>query len=80
MEFVQETLDFIRSFILGNTMFGKLFRETFGMPRLQCCLPSSKFLDNHCVSQVRLQYSHNALYTLRYYHSFGYTYMVADSF
>ena len=49
MEFVQETSDFVRSFILGNTMFGKLFRETFRIPRLQCCLPSSKFLDNRCV-------------------------------
>jgi hypothetical protein len=35
-EFAQET----SVFILGNTMFGKLFRETFGTSRLRCCLPS----------------------------------------
>jgi hypothetical protein len=33
-------------------MFGKLFREIFGTSRLQCCLQSSKFLDNHCVETM----------------------------
>jgi hypothetical protein len=49
MEFIRETSDFMIILILGNTIFGMLFRETFGLLHLQCRLLSSKFLDNHCV-------------------------------
>jgi hypothetical protein len=48
MEFIREISDFIIILILGNTTLGMLFRETFGILCLQCRLPSSKFLDNHC--------------------------------
>jgi hypothetical protein len=48
MEFIREISDFMIILILGNTIFGMLFRETFVILHLQCRLLSSKFLDNHC--------------------------------